>query len=277
MSPSTVIHAGMEPYPGWRLSRFLGRGGFSEVWQAETADNRALALKFMPSENGAAVPREIRSLQMVRQLSHPNLIHVERVLIYQNYIVIAMELAEGGLHDLLEAYQEEFHTPIEPAQVCFYLSQAAEAIDFLNSARHCINGRHLAIQHCDVKPRNLLLFGDTVKLSDFGLASVMTGHWNSHRRAGTTAYSAPEVFCGRLSNRTDQYALAVSYCELRGGRMPFPNAPARFEGSYVPPPPDLTMVSEAERPIVARALNRVPQDRWTSCTEFMNQLAAVVS
>jgi serine/threonine protein kinase len=119
--------------------------------------------------------------------------------------------------------------------------------------------------------------GDTVKLSDFGLASIITGRMRSHRRAGTTLYAAPEVFQGRLSDRTDQYSLAVTYCELRTGHLPFPAAPARFDRRYVPPPPDLAMLTLAERPIVRRALNPVPQDRWPSCGALVGQLTALIT
>jgi serine/threonine protein kinase len=274
--PPTVIQAGMEPYPGFRLTRFLGRGGFSEVWEAEVAGSSPIALKFMPTEQGGAAPREIRALQLIRQLNHPNLIRVDRVWIYETYIVLAMELAEGGLNDLLEAYQAEFSTPIAAEQICFYLGQAAEAIDFLNERRHKIDGQLVAIQHCDIKPSNVLLCGDLVKLSDFGLSSVMAGHLNYHRRAGTTLYAAPEVFQGRLSDRTDQYALAVTYCELRTGRLPFPGAPEHFDPEYVPPAPDLSGLPEAERTIIARALHPIPQNRWPTCGEMMDQLAALI-
>src|SRR5438445_671717 len=83
-----------------------------------------------------------------------------------------------------------------------------------------IGAAQVAIQHCDVKPSNFLLFGDTVKLSDFGLASSISCQLQGHRRAGTLAYTAPEVFQGRLSDWTDQFSLGVTYCELRSGRLP---------------------------------------------------------
>jgi serine/threonine-protein kinase len=276
MPPQALIHVGLEPHPGYRVTRLLGRGGFSEVWEAEVESGRPLALKFMPIDESRAAPREIRSIQMVRQLSHANLIRIDRVWLFERYIVIAMELAEGGLNDLLEAYQTEFGTPVPPAQVCFYLGQAASALDFLNARQHRINGQSLAIQHCDIKPSNLLLTGDTVKLSDFGLATVTTGSLNYHQRAGTTAYAAPEVFRGRLTDRTDQFGLAVSYCELRTGRLPFPNPPTTFQRSYTPPRPDLTPLPPQEQAIVLRALSTVPQDRWPSSSEFINRLSEVM-
>jgi serine/threonine protein kinase len=121
-----------------------------------------------------------------------------------------------------------------------------------------------------------LLFGDTVKVADFGLASPTSAPLKFHRRAGTLEYTAPEVFQGRLSNWTDQYALGISYCLLRGGKLPFSNTPAKFDLTYVRPAPDLTMLPPRERPIVSRALSTTPQDRWPSCREFIAGLAKLI-
>jgi serine/threonine protein kinase len=156
------------------------------------------------------------------------------------------------------------------------LSQVAAALDFLNAKQHHVGGKVVGIQHCDVKPRNLLVFGDTVKLTDFGLSSLISSQLQGHRRAGTLAYTAPEVFQGRLSNWTDQYSLAVTYCELRGGALPFPENPPTFQTAYIRPAPDLSMLPPRERPIIARALAPVPQNRWPLCSELMHQLGTVL-
>ncbi|GIW79689.1 MAG: hypothetical protein KatS3mg105_1496 [Gemmatales bacterium] len=269
-----TIRPGLEPYPGYKTIQLLGRGGYAEVWEAESPEGR-IALKFLLANDSLATSREIRSMQAIRTLQHPHLLRIDRIWVYENYIVIAMELAEGSLLDLLDAYQAEFGTPIVPEQVCMYLSQAADALDFLNKRQHHIDGQLVAIQHCDIKPNNLLIFGDVVKLADYGLSSTTgtRGGLHAHRRAGTLDYTAPEVFQGQLSDKSDQYSLAITYCQLRGGRLPFTDTPSKFDRNYVRPEPDLTMLPEAERPIIARALSRVPQDRWPSCTEMMTELA----
>jgi serine/threonine-protein kinase len=217
--------------------------------------------------------QEIRAIQFVSQLRHPNLTPVEQVWCYRKYVVVTMPLADGSLMDLFDACMAELGIPIPPDELCQLLAQAAAGLDFLNTRQHMINDVRTAIQHCDVKPSNLLMFGETVKLCDYSLSSITTSSYKPHRRAGTLSYCAPEVFRGWLSEHTDQYALAVSYCVLRSGKSPFPDTPARFDYDYVRPAPDLTMLTVAERPIITRALASNPQERWPSCRALIAQLA----
>jgi serine/threonine protein kinase len=267
------LQAEQEPIPGHRLRRLLGRGGFGEVWEAEKTGGELLALKFMPFSDSLSAVKELRAIQAVRGLKHPRFVHIDQVWSQIGYLVVAMELADGDLDGLLRICLHDFGAPISPEQVCGYLTQAAEALDFLNARQHALDGQIVGVQHCDIKPSNLLLFGETIKLCDFGLAGVTTSVLKAHRRGGTLDYTAPEVFQGRLSDRTDQYSLAVTYCKLRGGRLPFAGSPPTFDPAYVRPAPDLSMLSAKERPIIARALGRVPQDRWPTSGEMMTRLS----
>jgi serine/threonine-protein kinase len=274
---ATVRHAvplrtGLEPFPGYRLRRLLGYGSFAEVWDAEADDGSRMALKFLPAEHQHATPGELRSLQAIRRLQHPNLIRIDRVWCHLGYIIIAMERADGSLADLQATYRNEVGTAVTPEHACLLLSQAAAALDFLNTRQHLLDAKAVSIQHCDVKPSNLMLFGETVKLADFGLAALLSGPVLPRRPCGTPAYAAPEVFRGRLTRGSDQFALAVSYCELRGGRLPFDPAPRTFQPDYFHPPPDLSPLTPRERPLVARALATVAEERWPSCGEFIDRL-----
>jgi serine/threonine-protein kinase len=272
---SVQLREGLEPFPGYTLRRLLGRGGFGEVWAARTKDGQMLALKFLPCNNGRTTSQELRSLQVIRQLTHPRLIRIDRTWCHLGHIILAMELADGSLRDMLEICQADFGVPVMPEFVCSLLAQAAEAIDFLNSPQHVVNGNRVGIQHRDIKPSNLLLFGDTVKVCDFGLVALRADQFQVP--AGTLAYSAPEVFQGRVSDRTDQFALAVTYCELRGGRRPFGFPPTHFVRNYSHPPPDLSMLPEKEAVIVAQALSPSPADRWPSCVEMMDRLSQTIA
>jgi serine/threonine protein kinase, bacterial len=263
---------GAVPYPGYQLLKPLGTGGWSEVWQARQPDGRECALKFMPCDPGLAPSKEIRALQAMRQLKHPHLLETRNIWSCAGYIVIVMDLCDGSLLDLLEVYLRELKTPMTASHVCYFLGHAAQAIDFLNTRSHTIHEQRMAVRHCDVKPSNLLICGQVVKLADFSLAVPTTATMWYHRRNGTPRYCAPEVFQGWLSDRTDQYSLAVSYFQLRTGRFPFPDAPATVDAGYVRPEPDLTDLTRPEREVLRRALAPVPQDRWCSCVEMMEQL-----
>jgi serine/threonine-protein kinase len=271
----TCLEIDLEPYPGYRLTRKLGSGGFGEVWEAETAAGTLVALKFLPANDSLCASYETRAIQLVSGLRHPNLVTVHDVWCFGGFLVVCMELAEGTLQDLYDVYQLEYRTPIEAGHLWLLLAQAASALDFLNARRHNVNGRRVGIQHCDVKPSNLLLFGDCVRVSDFSLAAATTAPLQPHRPGGTLAYVAPEVLQGRLSDRTDQYALAVSYCMLRGGRLPFDEPADGLGSGYVRPTPDLSMLPPVERPAIARALASVPAQRWRGCGQLISELRRV--
>ena len=273
MTKPATLASGLEPFPGYRLSRHLGRGGWGEVWQARRPDGQHVALKFLPSDCAIAGAQEVRALQSIRQLQHPHLIRIDQIWAWSGYVVIAMELAEGCLLDLLDVYRRDYGTCIVPEHLCHYLGQAASAIDFLNTRQHWLNNQRVAVRHCDIKPSNLLVLQGQVKVADFSLAALTTSPFWYHRRVGTLNYAAPEVFQGQLSDRTDQYALAVSYVELRTGQLPFHDTPDRFDRSYVRPQPDLALLDVWEQVIIDRALDPVPQDRWPSCTDLMDRLS----
>jgi serine/threonine-protein kinase len=259
-------------HPGYRLRRLCGRGGFGEVWEAEKENGDMVALKFLPSARARGAAKELRSVQVLQERAHAHLIRIDRVWCAADFLIVAMELADGSLTDLLDVYRTDRGTALPPNHLLPLLTQAAEALDFLNNRQHLVHGQWVTIQHCDVKPHNLLMVGESLKLSDFGLTSTLTGRHQIHDRAGTPDYAAPEVFQGRLSDRTDQYALAVCYCVLRGGRLPFPDTPPDFRAGYSRPPPVLDMLAPAERPAVARALAVAPRERWPSSGEFVVEL-----
>ncbi len=277
MGEGTWLQPGLVPYPGYRLQRFLGRGAFGEVWEADAPNGPPVALKFLMCKNSSVAAHEKHALQILESLRHPNLITIDKVWAFGDYLVFAMELADGSLLDLLTAYQSEYQTPLPPEELCPLLAQAAACLDFLNAHRHRYDDQSVSIQHCDIKPSNLLLVGDNVKVSDFSLLSATASSLKIHHKAGTPEYMAPEQFQGRLSHRTDQYALAISYCVLRGGRLPFTDLPSTYSRTYVKPLPDLSMVPQEERPILARALSVEPHKRWESCSRLIAELGGLMN
>src|SRR5262249_24478886 len=146
------------------------------------------------------------------------------------------------------------------------MHDAARGLDHLNSR---------GIQHRDVKPANFLLVGGGIKVADFGLAKLLQHTLTSNSGAMTVAYAAPEFFNGQTSARSDQYSLAVTYCQLRGGRLPHECSQQEIMIGHVMHEPDLTMIPEAERRAVAQALDKKPEKRWPKCRAFVDELVTV--
>ncbi len=164
------------------------------------------------------------------------------------------------------------------AELLGYLDPIADAIDYLNGCRPTIDGRQgVGIQHRDLKPQNLLLFGDRAKVGDFGMARVMEGYVTGHSGPCTVPYAAPEYFGGRTVRQSDQYALAVTYCHLRGGRIPFPGSTAQMAIGHMYNAPDLEGLPEPERPVLRTRLAKRPEDRWPDCRSFVNALEVLGS
>src|SRR5262249_51486006 len=109
----------------------------------------------------------------------------------------------------------------------------------------------------------------------FGLACWLERTVLRHTPAQLTiAYAAPERFTGQTSRGSDQYSLAVTYCQMRGGRLPFQGREADLMVGHLFTAPDLTMLPEEGRPPVARALAKTPEARWPSCSAFVTALQA---
>src|SRR5262249_4209411 len=124
-------------HPGYRLRRLHGRGSCGQVWEAETDTGQPVALKFLPCV-GDQAGMEVRSLQLIRDCAHPGLVRNDKVWSTASCLVVAMELADGSLADLLDVYRADLGTALPRDHLLPLLAQAAEALDFLNLCQHYV-------------------------------------------------------------------------------------------------------------------------------------------
>jgi serine/threonine protein kinase len=262
--------AGGEPVPGYQLVKRLGKGGFGEVWEATGPGGFPLAMKLI-CLGAPAGEVELRSLELMKHVRHPNLLVQFGAWQCDGTLFIAMELAEDTLLNRLNAAINDGLPGIPAEELLEYVADAAQGIDYLNAPRSEAGQPH-GIQHRDIKPANLLRLGGRVKVADFGLAKLLDHTVASNSGSLTPAYAAPEFFKGETSARSDQYSLAVSYCQLRGNRLPFRGSREQVMMGHLTNPPDLGMLPPAEQAVVNRALAKGPEDRWPSCSAFARAL-----
>ncbi|MEM8668889.1 MAG: tubulin-like doman-containing protein [Planctomycetota bacterium] len=264
---SQRICIGYEPIPGYVLEERIGQGGYGEVWRASAPGGLKKAVKFVfGSHEESRALRELKSLERIRGVQHPFLLTLERFESIEDQLVIVTELADCSLEDVYRRNRDLGSCGIARDVLTSHLRDAADALDYLHEKYQ--------LQHLDIKPGNLLLFGGHVKVADFGLLKDLGDVDCSVVGGLTPTYAPPELFDGRPGMHSDQYSLAVMYQELLTGTRPFNGRTiAQLATQHVHAAPQLDSLPAADRPVVARALEKNPDRRFPNCTAFVEALA----
>jgi serine/threonine-protein kinase len=255
----------------------LGHGAMGTVYEAvDPLIGRTVAVKVISLE--ATDPKDVefmrdslfREARSAGGLSHPGIVIIFDVGQENDTAFVAMERVEGPtLQKMLNGGRMADSVALD------ILRQAAAALDYAHQ-----NG----VVHRDVKPANIMLHkGVTVKIADFGIAKITSAQ--SHTRTGmvmgTPSYMSPDQIEMRpVDGRSDQFSLAVVAYEVLTGVRPFQ------EESL---PPLLHAIIFGKRPsacaanpalpagvdaVLERALRRLPEERYATCSEFIAALEA---
>lgn len=255
----------------YRLVRWLGGGGFGDVYLAEQVRNHTpVAVKILPvrlfnQEELKAFINEARTMR----LKHP---HIVPLLDFgigdKDMPFLVMEYAPGGtLRDKHPKGQ-----PLPLTLVNNYISQVGSALQYAHEQR---------LIHRDIKPDNMLIRADgTILLSDFGIVTVaQSSHSVNLDRSvgGTLPYMAPEQIRGHPRAASDQYALAIVAYEWLAGKRPFEGTTVEIalQQETVPPPPFRVHVPELPvevEQVVMTALAKDPKERFASVAAFVHAL-----
>ena len=310
---------GDEPVPGYRIVQFLGEGGFGKVWRASAPGGAEVALKVISlgGTQGRKEFRALQLVKKVRhpnlipvvafwlkdengqilddaltghddlptadatasQAASQTMVVAEETPAEPAELIIAMGLGGQSLFQRLEECQSQGREGIPVDELLNYMEGAAEAIDYLNRPIHDLGAGQAAIQHCDIKPQNLMIVGGATQICDFGLSRVMGAVRSTMMVAGTVAYAAPECLTdGKPSPATDQYSLAVAYFELRIGALPYGSETfAGVTDAVIKGNLDLSKLPDAERAVIRRATSLDPCKRYSSAVVMVQALRAAVA
>src|SRR5258708_18204504 len=89
----------------------------------------------------------------------------------------------------------------------------------------------------------------------------------------TPVYAAPETFDGKFSHQCDQYSLGIVYQEMLTGTRPFTGTSMKqLILQHLQNAHDLTPLPVNDRPVIARALSKNPEDRFETCIDLIEHL-----
>jgi eukaryotic-like serine/threonine-protein kinase len=264
--------------PGFSHVHVLGAGGFADVFLYEqNMPHRQVAVKVMLSE---VVNDHVRSMfqaeaNLMAQLSaHPSILTVYQASVSSDgrpYLV--MELCSAALS---QRYRQERIPVSEVLRIAVKIGSAVET------------AHRAGVLHRDIKPSNILLtaYGHPV-LSDFGIASTLSGLGESAVVGMSIPWSAPEVLMDETSGTVESevWSLAATVYSFLAGRSPFEHPGGSNTSNDLISRITRAKPQEIERDDVpkslevalARAMSRKPENRQTSILELVREFQAIES
>ena len=273
MSAPVISMAALRPgdqLSHYRIEELVARSGMASIYRATDMQNgRPVAIK-VPHPDIEADPvlfdRFTREIEIGRKLDHPGVMKVfaddDRSQVY-----MVMEWVDGRL--LRKVLSENRKLPAERARAI--VIAICDALDYIHR-----NG----VVHRDLKPENIMIDSqDRIKLIDFGIAGKQGARRLTFGKlsqiAGTPDYISPEQVKGKRGDgRSDIYSLGIILYEMLTGATPFegPNPFAvmndRLVNNPVPPRELNPEISPQLQEAIYRAIEREPQDRYSTANEF---------
>lgn len=251
---------------GFRLIRFIARGGLGQVWEAvRMADQETVALKIALEDTPLDLAEKLGSeAEALRALRHPHIIRLLDVTeTTAGLPVLVMEFVEGGSL-----------APRLPSQGFSFNETLRIFMAVLDAVEHA-HGQ--GIIHLDLKPANILMGPDgAVKVADFGLARpvrdrlVVFSLTFSGAVAGTVEYLAPECYGPdyRPERSADIYALGILLYEMLTGSPP--------RGAW-PPLSRIRRLDVRLDQLLEEVLHADPAERLSSVSKFRERLREIRS
>ncbi len=254
----------------------LGDGTHGWVWSAQRIeDNEIVAVK-IPKDCSASDSSLREGHDLVDAPSHPNVIQVfrmGRIPPEREWYGIEMEyFPSRSLAQLLEDTHTGFAKTYK--QVFEIYEQILLGVKHLASLEK-------PVSHGDLKPHNILVSGDQVKITDFGSSALPEEIYaRSRQNGGTVLYSAPEFAdCSERRGsflqliRGDMYSLGVLMYQLVTGRPPHDTPSAVYRSLPYARPTELNKsISPKLEQFITKALSINPEDRWSDIDEMLSDL-----
>ncbi|XP_078516328.1 MAPK/MAK/MRK overlapping kinase isoform X2 [Lissotriton helveticus] len=202
----------------YRVISKIGEGTFSEVMKIQCLkDGNYYASKKMKQHfESIEQVNNLREVQALRRLSpHPNILHLQEVIFDRKTggLALICELMDMNIYELIRVRRH----PLPETRIKNYMFQLCKSLDHIHR-----NG----IFHRDVKPENILVKQDVLKLGDFGSCRSVYSKQPYTEYISTRWYRAPECLLtdGYYSYKMDMWSVGCVFFEITSLRPLFPGS-----------------------------------------------------
>lgn len=260
----------------YRIEREVGAGAMATVYLAhDLKHDREVALKVLRPDLAAVlgIERFLNEIRITARLDHPHILTLIDSGTADGFLYYVLPFVRG--ESLRERIRREKQLSVSEALAI--TRQVGSALEYAHRQ---------GVIHRDIKPENILLHEGEAMLTDFGIALAVkqaagTRLTETGRSLGTPQYMSPEQATGDriLDARSDVYSLAAVLYEMLAGEPPHtgPTAQAIIAKLLTERPVRLRVLRdtlpEGLDVSVARALSRVPADRYANAGDFIRALA----
>lgn len=246
-----------QQYEVWEV---IGTGGIGLVYKVRDRESgRIFALKRIRLELVTPTVKEKVEKEGSTwiQLRHPNLVETYEIGSDQDSVFVIMEYLEGlSLARLLEV-RNSSKAPFGIEEVEPIFCQICQGLTYLHRVR----------VHGNLKPRNIIILPEYLKITDFGIADILDNpdFVSIQLEQGSAYYYlSPEKITDpeRISQHSDVYSLGAILYEMLTNTTPM--------GEIVNPSQLNPNVDSEFDPVILKALKEKPSDRYQNIAEFFN-------
>ncbi|QDU52936.1 protein kinase domain-containing protein [Gimesia panareensis] len=265
----------------------LGNGNNSFVYEGISRDEtrKVSAIKIVLQTNkdekdGSLLDKELEVLQKLAHLNPPHVLDLWRADKIYGALVSQWEFAKETMSEKWRRIESIPGQDFPIDTLIADLLDAASGLDELHS---------YGFVHRDVKPTNLFIVNNQVKVGDVGASRIVGNSTATTKHLyGTYLYMAPEATKTKVLTQNaylwDIYSLVVTYIELRTRHLPFEGSLQDISIHQVANKPDLHAIDDPEeREFLHRSLAHKPQDRpyygfakGEAATRWVKELAHIL-